>query len=58
MSCAFGRLHLFYSSYGKKELEHLVAKRDFVNMSVHKIVQLAQHFYDDSKKDNIGCLKR
>lgn len=56
--CAFGRLHLFYSSCSKKEWEQLVANHDIVNMPAHKIVQLAHHFYDNTEKDSIGCVKR
>lgn len=55
---AYGRLHLFYSSYGKKDWERLVANNDVVNLSANKIVQLAEHIYNTTEKDRIGCVKR
>ena len=54
----FNRLHLFYSSYGKKEWEQLVANNDIANLSAPKIVQLAQHYYDNTPKDEYGCVRR
>ena len=56
--CAFNRLHLFYRSYGKKDWEQLVANNDIVNLSTPKIVQLAQHYYDNTPKDSYGCVKQ
>lgn len=55
---AYGRLHLFYSSYGKKDWERLVANNDIVNLQAAKIVQLAQDIYDTTEKDRVGCVKR
>lgn len=56
--CAYSRLNLFYSSYGKKDWEKLVANNDIVNLPATKIVQLAQHYYDNTPKDRLGCVRR
>lgn len=56
--CTFNRLHLFYSSYGKNDWEQLVANNDIVNLPTPKIAQLAQHYYDNTPKDQYGCIKR
>lgn len=56
--CTFSRLRLFYSSYGKKDWERLVANNDIVNMPAPKIVQLAQQIYEKTDKDCYGCVKR
>lgn len=55
---AYGRLHLFYSSYGKKDWERLVANNDIVNLKATQIVQLAQNIYNTTEKDRVGCVKR
>ena len=55
---AYGRLHLFYSSYGKKDWERLVANNDIANLQAAKIVQLAQEIYNTTEKDRVGCVKR
>lgn len=56
--CTYSRLHLFYSSYGKNEWEQLVANNDIINLPASKIVQLAQHYYDNTPKDRYGCVRR
>lgn len=47
----FNRLHLFYRSYGKNDWEQLVGNNDIVSLPTPKIVQLAQHYYDNTPKD-------
>ena len=56
--CAYSKLNLFYSSYGKKEWENLVANNDIINLPAKKIVQLAQQIYEKMDKDRYGCVKR
>lgn len=55
---AYGRLNLFYSSYGKKEWEKLVSGNDIKNLPAHQIVQLANQVYETTEKDRLGCVKR
>lgn len=58
LRCAFNRLHLFYKSCGKNEWAQLVANNDIASLPSPKIVQLAQHYYDNTPKDQYGCVKR
>lgn len=58
LRCAFNRLYLFYKSYGKNEWAQLVANNDIASLPSPKIVQLAQHYYDNTPIDQYGCVKR